>query len=52
MNSDKAYSRLLESTIRPDTPSEQQKLQLKMEFNYRQVVGELIYQETGRPDGL
>ena len=51
MNSDKAYSRILESAKGPESLSEQRKLQLDMGFNYRQVVGELIYlMVTCRPD--
>ena len=51
MHDEKNYITQLEQAESPSTIAEQQKLQLQMNFNYRQAVGELIYaMVTCRPD--
>ena len=48
---DKTYVRMLENATPPSTPVDRSKLQLEMNFNYRQAVGELIFaMTTCRPD--
>ena len=46
ISDDKTFIRSLESAIPPSTPAEQTKLQVEMEFNYRQAIGELIFAMT------
>ena len=43
MNPDPAYLRSLETAIAPTTKDEAIKLQKQKQFNYRQVIGELLY---------
>ena len=51
MKSKTAYSTALENAAAPTTDSEKRALSREMGFNYRQVIGELIYaMVTCRPD--
>ena len=51
MKDDKNYIKELENAPLPATPEDQRLLQVKMNFNYRQAIGELIYAMiTCRPD--
>ena len=51
MTDDRQFMRELETTVAPSTEEEQRDLQIKMNFNYRQAIGELIYaMVTCRPD--
>jgi hypothetical protein len=51
MNDDKKYIQSIETAVPPSTEMEQRKLQMEMNFNYRQAIGELIYaMVTCRPD--
>jgi hypothetical protein len=51
MNDDKEHSKKIEEAELPQNAEEQRKLQVKMNFNYRQAIGELIYAMiTCRPD--
>lgn len=48
---DKHFSRQLEEAQPPTTDEDKVKLQIKMKFNYRQAIGELIFaMVTCRPD--
>ena len=48
---DKSFLHVLESATAPETEEEQRRLQLEMQFNYRQAIGELIFaMVTCRPD--
>ena len=48
---DRQFVKALEEAIPPATPNQQRELQLEMNFNYRQAVGELIFaMVTCRPD--
>jgi hypothetical protein len=51
MDDDKKYIQQLEQAQPPPTESEQRELQVQMNFNYRQAIGELIFAMiTCRPD--
>jgi hypothetical protein len=51
MPEDKKYMDRIENAIAPTNENDRTKLQLKMNFNYRQAIGELIYaMVTCRPD--
>ena len=51
MSDEKDYLRQLESAAPPTTAKEQTSLQVEMNFNYRQAIGELIFaMVTCRPD--
>jgi hypothetical protein len=51
MNDNKDYIRQIEEAQPPSTPMTQRQLQIEMNFNYRQAIGELIYaMVTCRPD--
>jgi deoxyuridine 5'-triphosphate nucleotidohydrolase len=51
MQDDKKYMDKIETAIAPPNEKERTQLQLKMNFNYRQAIGELIYaMVTCRPD--
>ena len=50
-NDNKAFIRTMETATPPTSPDEQLKLQVSMQFNYRQAIGELIFaMVTCRPD--
>ena len=46
MRSDPKYQNELQETEGPTDPTEARKLQTKMGFNYRQLIGKLIYAYT------
>jgi hypothetical protein len=51
MRQESAYQNELETTEGPEDPAEQQRLRDEMGFNYRQVIGEIIFAMiTCRPD--
>jgi dUTP pyrophosphatase len=51
MSEDKSYILKLEQAVLPTSITEKRELQLSMNFNYRQAIGELIYAMiTCRPD--
>jgi hypothetical protein len=51
MSDDKNFIQKIEEAVAPTSKTEQCELQVKMNFNYRQAIGELIYvMITCRPD--
>jgi deoxyuridine 5'-triphosphate nucleotidohydrolase len=51
MSDDKDHAKKIESATVPQNEEEKRQLQVKMNFNYRQAIGELIYAMiTCRPD--